>query len=84
MLSQPPYSLVNLPSNLLPVQVDSTVEELVALLEEYDGSEGGAEVLEITIKNLQGRDKDSLNYTYKWNLINQNLIWAKKSYQLLK
>lgn len=70
MLSQPPYSLLNLPHNLLPIEIDGTVDDLLDLLQEYDENEDGLEILEVTLKNLQGAEKDGLNYAWKWNLVN--------------
>lgn len=54
MLSQPPYSLVNLTENLLPLNINSTVDNLLGLIEQYRQSPEGLEILELTLKNLQG------------------------------
>ena len=54
MLSQPPYSLVNLTENLLPLNLDSTYEDLVNLIEQYEKSPESREILELTLKNLSG------------------------------
>lgn len=84
MLSQPPYSLINLPENLLPLSLSSDLDELLSILEEYDQNQEGLEILEVTLKNLQGDLKDSLNYAWKWNLINNNQVWAKKAWLLIQ
>lgn len=52
MLSTPPYSLVNLTENLLPLNLTSTVADLVDLANLYRGSTGATEILELTLKNL--------------------------------
>ena len=70
MLSQPPYSLLNLPYNLLPMEIDGSLEDLLELLQEYDENQDGLEILEVTLKNLQGTEKDGLSYAWKWNLVN--------------
>ena len=36
MLSQPPFSLINLPGNLLPLTLSAALEELLSLLDEYN------------------------------------------------
>ena len=83
MLSQPPYSLVNLTENLLPLNLDSTYEDLVNLIEQYEKSPESREILELTLKNLSGgldaantpeglEDIAIHNYAHKWQLINAN------------
>ena len=82
MLSQPPYSLVNLTENLLPLNINSTVDNLLGLIEQYRQSPEGLEILELTLKNLQG-DPESVAFSEKWVLINCNQIWAKKLCSLI-
>jgi len=95
MLSQPPYSLVNLTENLLPLNLDSTYEDLVNLIEQYEKSPESREILELTLQNLAGgldaaNSPEGLeeiavhNYANKWQLINANQIWAKKLSNLIE
>jgi len=35
MLCSPPYSLVNLPENLMPITPESTYEEFIEIIDEY-------------------------------------------------
>lgn len=83
MLSLPPYSLVNLTENLLPLNLDSTYEDLVNLIEQYEKSPESREILELTLKNLSGgldaanspgalEEAAIHNYAHKWQLINAN------------
>ena len=83
MLSQPPYSLVNLTENLLPLNLDSTYEDLLALIEQYQTSAESRQILELTLKNLQG-GLDTPAYGQKWVMINTNQIWAKKLTNLIE
>lgn len=83
MLSQPPYSLVNLTENLLPLNLDSTYEDLLALIEQYQKSAESRQILELTLKNLQG-GLDTPAYGQKWVMINTNQIWAKKLTNLIE
>jgi len=35
MLASPPYSFVNLTSNLIPIGLESTLQDLVSIIEQY-------------------------------------------------
>lgn len=59
MLTEPPYSLINLTTNLLPLSIDSTVDDLMDILAQYEDNEEGQEILMITLQNLEGREKSS-------------------------
>ena len=77
MLSQPPFSLVNITENLLPLSIDATFHDLKTIVEQYQQSPESQEVLELSLKNLQG-EQGSPQDVWKWTLNNTNQIWAKK------
>jgi len=84
MLCQPPYSLINLTENLFPFNIDATVLDLIDVIEQYQKEEtDGLEILELTLKNLAGDQKESYNYAWKWRLIQNNSVWAKKLWTLI-
>ena len=84
MLSQAPYSLVNLTENLVPLQLTSTVGDLIELSELYRSRPDGAEILELTLKNLSGESADMPGYAARWTMVNNNQAWSKKLYTLLE
>ena len=53
-LSQPPFLIVNLPENLIPLRYNSTKENLIMIMNEYKKCSESMEILELTLKNLQG------------------------------
>lgn len=53
-LSNPPYSCVNIPENLIPIKIDSTMEDLIDIADQYKQSPQSSEVLELSLKNLGG------------------------------
>ena len=59
MLTVAPYSLVNLTANLLPITIESTVDDLMDILAEYEDNDEGQEILQITLENLAGKEKES-------------------------
>lgn len=84
MLAMPPFSFVNLTANLLPLDLGSQVDDLIAIHEEYDDNEEGLEILMITLKNLVGRDRASPEFSLKWNLINNFGTWSRKLWLLIE
>jgi hypothetical protein len=75
--------IVNLPENLIPLRYNSTKEDLILIMNAYKKCSESMEILELTLKNLQGDSPESIGYVLKWNLINNNQIWAKKLWILL-
>lgn len=83
MLSQPPFSMVNLTENLVPLNLNSKMEDLVSIIEQYKENEQGLEILEVTLKNLSGNAPDAPAFGWKWAMINNNQMWAKKLWVLI-
>ena len=52
MLASIPYSIVNLTENLLPLKVNSDVEDIQNIFDQYKSSPECYEVLLVTLQNL--------------------------------
>jgi hypothetical protein len=71
-LSNPPYSCVNIPENLVPIRGDGSLEDLIDIADQYRESPQSTEVLELSLKNLAGNLPGSEAFTAKWCMINDN------------
>ena len=67
----------------MPLNLDSTYEDLLDLIEQYRKSPESREILELSLKNLLG-GADTPNHAQKWILINTNQMWAKKLSNLIE
>merc|ERR1712023_620694 len=84
LLAQPPFSFVNLTANLLPLDIESHVDDLASILQQYEENEEGLEILMYTLKNLLGKDRESPQFSLKWNLVNNFNIWSRKLWLLIE
>ena len=67
----------------MPIRGDGSLEDLIDIADQYRESPQSTEVLELSLKNLAGNLPGSEAFTAKWCMINDNQVWAKRTFLLL-
>ena len=78
-LCVPPFSLINIPSNLIPIYLNSQLNDLLEIISEYESTQDIQKILDLSIINLEGPDEKN----FYWHLVCTNEIWARRLYMLI-